>query len=408
MKRAVTLVRAAFHEEKEFKERSTLLVIGGGISGASAALEAAKKGLIVTLIESDRNLFSVQRKCATRWMHPYEYDWPLNHYRHGNFPYLTKDKKSCPKLMHWQAGVASRVATNMGGRIFARAPSNLNIQLSFTRIPVSLKTLREDFDPHGEFDFILICTGAREKFNLGESRFASFRYWENDPLEKLHHSVRTRNIRRILLSGGGDGVLQDFLRIAHRTAQGHFFSAGELLRKKLLPPLKRSPEFLAWVREKQGNCNSFRPDPEKMWQELHELLDAIEINADCWGAVCRAVSENVDATLNTGKRDIQVAFPGKCFSGAFTLNAFLVLLTVRAMKRGEWLRPNCSLKEITSASSHRCAERSKSCCGAPHQVAFEAKEGYSILKEKFDLIILRHGVNHDTPDLSKSRNSSPD
>lgn len=403
MKRAVTLVRAAFHKEKVFRKRSTLLVIGGGISGAAAALEAAEKGMVVTLIESERNLLSVQRKCATRWMHPYEYDWPLAHYSHRKFPSLAKDKKICPRLMHWQAGVASRIATNMGDRILARAPSSLNFQLSFTRIPVSLKTLREDFDPGGDFEFILICTGAREAIDPAKfARFASFRYWENDPLEELHRSRRKRNIRRILLSGGGDGVLQDFLRIVHHTSERHLFSAGELLSKKLLPALKRSPEFLAWVRKKQGNCRSFRPDPGTMWRELHEVLDAIERNADCWDAVCPVVWESVESTLTTGARDIQVAFPRKHFSEAFTLNAFLVLLTARATKRGEWLRPNCSLEKIISATtSHRCVGRPKNCCGQLHQVTFQAKEGKSIPAEEFDLIILRHGVEHDAPDLSQ-------
>ena len=255
MRRAVKLVRAAVHE-KVFQKRSTLLVVGGGISGLAAGLEAAKHGMIVTLIESDRKLLSVQRKCATRYMHPYEYDWPLAHYRKNSFPFLQKDKRMCPEQMSWQAGMASSIATKMEKRILSRSPSNLNFALGFQHIPVSLKTLREDFDPIGEFDFIFICAGAKERTRMKE--FASFRYWESDPLEKLSMGRYRHSVRKVLLSGGGDGGLQDFLRIVHYSTESRPFSAG-LLLKKLLPASKSQSGVRRMGSQKAGELPAFSP-----------------------------------------------------------------------------------------------------------------------------------------------------
>jgi hypothetical protein len=108
------------------------------------------------------------------------------------------------------------------------------------------------------------------------------------------------------------------------------------------------------VRGRSGRPSRISRSPKAV-QQRSERGFAIEKNADCWGAVCQAVSKNVDSTLATGARDIQVAFRGGHFSNAFTLNAFLVLLTARAMKRGEWLRPNCDFEQIISATTrHHC------------------------------------------------------
>ena len=101
-----------------------------------------------------------------------------------------------------------------------------------------------------------------------------------------------------------------------------------------------------------------------------------------------------------GERHIQLAFKGELFSEAFTLNAFLVHLTDRVVKRGGWLRPRCELDEIVSATkSHRCAGRPKNCCGKPHRVTFDI-DGRKLRKaEEFDLIVLRHGSIPSVPDI---------
>ncbi len=65
-----------------------LLVIGAGAAGATAAIEAASRGITTHLIDSAPLPFLRQAACSTRWIHPHEYDWPLDHWPTSGYPYV--------------------------------------------------------------------------------------------------------------------------------------------------------------------------------------------------------------------------------------------------------------------------------------------------------------------------------
>ncbi|MES2921754.1 MAG: FAD-dependent oxidoreductase [Verrucomicrobiota bacterium] len=388
MKRAVILVRTAA-KKKVFKEYTPLLIIGGGVSGLAAALEAAKQNIFVTLIESERELFSVQRKCTTRYLHPHEYDWPLSHYREPAFPYSRKDESFTPLQMHWRAGIAADVVEKMANQITSSTPPKLNLRIGEDHIPVSLDTLRSKFDPRDEFEFILICAGGQEDTQLG--KFTGFKYWDQDPLEKLSSLGSSKKVNNVLISGGGDGGLQDFLRIINDRKDGKPFSAGILL-DRFLPTLKLSPEFVEWIGNKQNDCRAFRPSPEVMWREFSKLLDSIEKNSKCWKPLRNEVLASVNLEVINKERIVQLVFKGRHFSNSFALNAFLVLLVARVMKQQKCLRPNCCLDQIVSVSKrHRCSGSAVKCCGKLHEVSYKPTRSGAKRSERFDLIVLRYG-----------------
>lgn len=84
------MIRATWVVERSVEARiispsKKLLVIGAGAAGATAAIEAARRRVDVTLIDRDEP-FSRQAGCTTRWVDPTQYDWPVDHWADGLAP----------------------------------------------------------------------------------------------------------------------------------------------------------------------------------------------------------------------------------------------------------------------------------------------------------------------------------
>lgn len=103
--RALTLIHALFKAGK-IQKGTKIGIIGGGVSGVSAAIAAASTGARVVLCEKGNGLFPIQRDCDHRWLHPYAYDWPSEHVRDDstNLPFAS---------MNWTAGPANKVLAKL-------------------------------------------------------------------------------------------------------------------------------------------------------------------------------------------------------------------------------------------------------------------------------------------------------
>lgn len=388
MKRAVMLVRTC-RKKQIFQPGTTLLIIGGGVSGIAAGLEAEKHGVIVTLFEAEEQLFSVQRNCSTRFMHPHEYDWPRSHYQESSYPFLARDQKICPVQMKWESGLASDVVDRMAKEVMSQKTRSFGIDLGVKRMPVSLDTLRSNFDPEDEYDFILICAGGIEKNRINE--FTSFRYWENDNLEDQSLEIKTDRVRKILISGGADGGLQDFLRIIHKNQKSEPFAAGKMF-DRLADKLNSFPDFRDWYEKRRKDCSSSRPRPEMMWRDLNHLLSLLEKDAARWRFLRDTVIENVKTAIVRGGMTVQLVYRGVEFSESFALNAFLVLLVDRVFQKNNFLRPNCKPERVASFSAgHICSGSPSECASAPHNVFFDGPSSNLSPPETFDLVVIRHG-----------------
>jgi hypothetical protein len=402
---AVRLVTAAFRQ-KVFKKENTLLIIGGGVSGAAAGLEASQRGMIVTLFESKRTLLSVQQRCKTRYLHPYEYYWPLAHYQKRTFPFTDIDKKYSPRPMRWSAGVASDIAKKLADQILKEKSPNLSFRLGVKHIPVSQKTLLEDFDSDGDYQFILVCAGARERTGFPNLAFASFPYWENDPLEKLcsRYADGSRRKEQILLSGGGDGGLQDLLRIVTKPTRRKPFAAGQIL-EKLLPTLRRNREFNRWLKSKQFDGNCYRPfDVKPMLKDFEDLLNSMEADFDYWRSLSRMLLSWIHPAILKGDVRIRLAFKEKHFSRSFALNVFLVRLLERIIKNQQLLLPGHEIHLVNTATkTHQCKGDPKDCFTSPHFVSWKISGARSPKKEAYDVVVLRHGSDQQFTNAQRKR-----
>jgi hypothetical protein len=302
--------------------------------------------------------------------------------------------------MRWKAGVASEIVEKMDRQIMADIPSNFDIRTGSRHIPVNLRALRYNFDPEGEFEFILICAGAVERTRL--KQFASFAYWEADKLENLASLKNNKRIQRVLISGGGDGGLQDLLRVTTTHPKNKPFSAGKMLQQ-LLPALSKNLEFKLWLKNNQKSCRSYRPNPNESWKDFKKLILAMEKDQACWGAVSRSVLKIVDPAILSGHRQVKLIFREAQFSDSFALNTFLIHVLNRVMKRHNWLKPRHEIHKITSLlRSHVCRGKARVCCGKPHSVSVKGRGTLAHPSRTYDVIVLRHGSKQ----VVRSRSSS--
>ena len=229
MVRAVALIdRAVFHGVLDHEK--DLLIVGAGAAGASAAFRACDHHINTTLVEKNPTPFERQRY-SSRVIDPTEFDWPAPHWRDAQMADLPLDFSRGPAsaiAAKWQETYDLRESNDPYLTVLKNVEFVQSIRAnSGKQIALLIDYMSKDQDHvWSEFDFVLNCTGpGQEQASLGEdSKFASYLFWEDDLLAAPNFGLPlARPLPSILISGGGDGALQDFLRIAFpgKTAARH-------------------------------------------------------------------------------------------------------------------------------------------------------------------------------------------
>jgi hypothetical protein len=205
------------------------LVVGGGAAGAAAAIRAAVHHHVPTyLIERDSDAFNRQANCATRWIDPSQYDWPADHWPTAFCPCAPT-----PTPMPWPAALSHRLAAlwKVQLRVARRSPwlrvhfdTVLNAGMLLPGGPGgTFLGWRMTFAPTRP-SAPWALTGTRDvgavlwAVGFGAERCdfdgcVGFPFWETDPFEHPDCGVPSGVAPDIVISGSGDGALQDYLRI---------------------------------------------------------------------------------------------------------------------------------------------------------------------------------------------------
>jgi len=75
----------------------SIVIVGGGVAGVTAAAGAMLHGARVTLLERHDELLHLQRGCHTRYLHPRIYEWPHKNARRAS--------AQLP-ILNWSVGTA--------------------------------------------------------------------------------------------------------------------------------------------------------------------------------------------------------------------------------------------------------------------------------------------------------------
>jgi hypothetical protein len=78
-------------EAKVLDDCTPLLIVGAGVAGVAAAIEASRNSVDTVLIERKPAPFTTLEAARTRVVDPVLYDWPIEHWRNVKFPWGSHD-----------------------------------------------------------------------------------------------------------------------------------------------------------------------------------------------------------------------------------------------------------------------------------------------------------------------------
>ncbi|MDP3087050.1 MAG: NAD(P)-binding protein [Methylotenera sp.] len=329
-----------------------ILIVGAGVAGIAAAIAAANAGVIVTIIETNDEPFSLQAVSKHRFIGPYMYEWPANFHTPQNYPpsgwprWTSLSARSMnwksdkpinavdfannqrlwlnDTLVKWNPKTkAPQLITSVNSGLAKKLVKSFVIQKSKPFVHrvsgtnwLSKRLVNFSVDP--KF-IILAASMGNEKFTHGDYEGVSF--WKPDRL-----SLKTQ--QSIAILGGGDGALQDFLRAA--TTFDHPLQFIDFLNAdhRVLPLINKEHDYLLSL-EQNSRLNATWTASNEVFEELdgHCRNVAIELAKNQF--VRRRVSQGMRGEINahTSFIDSVHLFVRENFFGkAYLLNRFLVHL----------------------------------------------------------------------------------
>jgi len=386
-----------------------LLVIGAGAAGVSAAIRAAFLRVPTTLVEASHQAFSRQKLCATRWVDPTQYDWPVDHWGMGFYPWTPP-----PMPLPWNAQLSSAIAT-VWERELRRALarySHLTFLPNTSVVSIALvpggNTLSVSLSPHSGpsvYGAAVFCVGfGVERVSLGT--YSSFAFWDSDPLEQRDMGLKTgKRPYRVFIGGGGDGALQDFLRITTGLR-----SAGELL-KKFPPPVAEliaSTIHSAEDQAQRAAIWALKWHGHAIFKRLHEVYRSQVQRLITNPATAPAIYNVLHGVLSHSQNlEVVLAYPCDHFSSCYGLNRLLTLLILEhARLTGLPISEGAGSSVFSVQGMHTppCANRANDCHGEEHEVRLQPQPfcaddptGSPDSPQVFDAVVLRLGVNPPPP-----------
>lgn len=393
---------AVFRDSRVPASPLRIVVAGGGVAGAVCVMRCLAYRFDVTWLEKKGSPFSLQLD-SDRWLSPFFYEWPWGPWWADAFPVLAD-----VATISFPAGVSSDIAREWQNRFAAIATAPVSritykpnttfdnydlrnpgaeqpvVVVTFTTTDSTMEKISSDM----ESDILVIATGAATERRVGQYRGHSF--WSIDPFKRLLGRLPPRP--HILVSGAGDGALQDFVRICTGTDNAAIVYQSLCAANQ---PLIAAIERELHATELQSRFSMhLRLGPG--CAELTRIEDAY-----CRAADRLAGDSSVCAVIRSfceERRDwvIHLLHPCKHSSPIYGINRLLVGLITR-------IRPDVRVfsgKRLIriAAGGHTCGDPDI-CFGKEHTVFAEDQRcgqspdrGEGAYMGIYNVVIPRHGV----------------
>lgn len=198
----------------ENKLIKNVVIIGGGISGLTAALGLRKLGSRVSILEEKSLLLHMQHGSSTRKIHPNLYEWPK--------PNSLKPFTELP-FANWLSDEAANIEKILIREFYSVKDENSSKLKEFCNVAIEEIKEKESLielsycNQGGKtekkkikYDLLLLATGfGLEKFVGRKEQTKS--YWRNEDFSQLRFSGQ---INKFFVSGVGDGGISDCCRLA--------------------------------------------------------------------------------------------------------------------------------------------------------------------------------------------------
>ena len=385
-----------------------LLVVGAGLAGTVTALTAASLNVPTTVIDLADKPLNVQLGCYSRVLCPAQYDWPANHWSDECLPWTIKIPLS------WRQGKAGYLALALGREFLDQVESMpLLTFLPHTQVPIDERKALKDRNPQGDFpiNFLDVHTGALDPNGpyrfaavfscLGPgversslNKYSGFRFWELDPFSEPNLNLNPSDTPKVYISGGGDGALQDFLRIAtnRETAKEVFLSLPVKVRETIQHKIQAKEENFkrshSWFVRADHDIHQQIQDHQS--KTIDEVLDKHETELHkVLGPMLSHLS----------KLTLRLAYRCDHFTNYYCLNGILTLLVTRYWERTtgtNLLLPRTETVEVRGINFHHCDNKPWDCHGKNHEVVLRTSSCHSTTPSTtvagiFNVVILRYG-----------------
>jgi hypothetical protein len=445
-----TLLVEALGDTGMIASNKPLLVFGAGAAGMNAAIHAAKSYRTnVTVIEKDHVLFSTLSAAWSRRVNPTEFDWPHSHYPVGVFP---TERNRIPLAEQSTFAPLLAAAWRVQWTLFELESSK---NPAFGQVRTMLDTNARDFwfnDSGAAPDLLEVWgrwNGSRDRVTaesfgavlstvglgqevVGESPpqncwqgYKGPRFWSDfdgfAPKAPVPYAAS-----QIVISGGGDGGMQDLQRVATSFFGVELLDRLTAAMNKVQSPaeLKQNDElrqtFLCaddvgrracnWRNSKRGVADAMQAWHDEFKTPIGGMVDGWDVDK------AQAIAAEVfRPEILDGRMRIAWVFneatPGFCYA----LNRYLVLLLLALTRK---LIPDDDANPIKAYPhrfiatiepvGHRCTDKPKriserlpepfaECFFKKHNVTIlpTRKAPEDVRKEVIygtDLILIRHGV----------------
>lgn len=435
------LIAPPDNEESPYND---LLVLGAGAAGMTAALYAVHElGIRTWLVEKEDVPFTRQLE-SERFIDPTLYDWPASHWnnrvwRHGPLEWgggaanvvLSTWLEQYRNIARYHEEQRDYLLECRWNSTLQRLPTNVLED----RLPVGLSVIVKNRESkrteEHSFGAFLICTGFGKE-DVECNKFKCHSFWKPDDFEETF--LGCDNSPRVLISGGGDGALQDFMRALldpQYWDPRHFYGSiettvqstgdiGHEAWEKMLTSIQEAEDtgqrYLLWGMPHKLD--------HPMLEWLHKEFKKAIAELISQPPVRDAVFSFLQGALRGDLQKLTHVYSCTHFSRSYALNRFLVLLLQAyfdnvqgdgsgkpgiEVKYRQGLTVNKVMpandKELklygsaVPAKKHVCRKYAKTCHGKIHMATLGPRdcevEGLEPASGDIlpaDIIVLRHGT----------------
>lgn len=405
----------------------TILIVGAGFAGTTAAVVADKCGFKVCLVDSQDGLLSLQKKVQHRYVGAFMYDWPCEESYSQHYPPkiifgdVDPEKIPTPQWESFGPTTAAVLAEKHAEWFKKCAPSlkphysvdpesvkkymidfvDWNRDILHKKRPTSINYINGDsFEI--EADLIVFAGGmGREntKINCKDGKsIQSENFWGADDGFRKNRELTGNS----LVIGGGDGALQDVLRI--------------ITRHDDILSIIKSMEFNSIIGDA---INKLKPvlrsiQLQTILADSHNLMDAHKKSDECIEQMAENVfNYNVDGFLRWGRENIRECVINKSvtvhhviksdsFGKSYLVNKFLVHLVNLITNRGYFPVKYKLHKNIDTESDLGVDFSGVDSCLKEGKNIYSMEIGCDKLYEEFEFISVRIGLLGSSDGVYKS------
>jgi hypothetical protein len=187
----------------------------------------------------------------------------------------------------------------------------------------------------GPFSIVIACGGAgieRTRVPDEHPTYTGYQFWKVDPYDKSNLGLPADVKPTVLISGGGDGSLQDYLRVVCRKTAGDIYSELPDVLKPYMEQQIAKIEDIAMRSYLWGDAGELdHPIHQEVQERYHGLIVYLLTKDPAAGALERSLKRLVDHSMD--RLSLKFIYPCEHFWSCYPLNRFLVLLLSEYLQR---------------------------------------------------------------------------